>query len=248
MRKPLEKIAMIAHAGISFIFVLLTVLILFNVVPLNYVEERLVVDSVVLVLIAVLAVFYAGLTAYLLYCVFNQTQLLKYVELYSDSCTTVMATSKTIKRMVMDNAKRLGGVKVKKIRISSDGKFGLILRVLVQVSSDEVSFTLDTLRCMCQDTFDKVLGLRFSSIDFKIEKIDGKYQADVQTAKQQAQTLDAERKYSRDCYQDPLCEKCTPQQDDQPVEQQTQPADDKKAEDKQPEQSNEESQDQTSVE
>ena len=34
MRKPLEKIAMIAHAGISFIFVLLTVLILFNILQL----------------------------------------------------------------------------------------------------------------------------------------------------------------------------------------------------------------------
>ena len=31
MRKTFEKIAIIAHAGISFIFVLLTVLILFNI-------------------------------------------------------------------------------------------------------------------------------------------------------------------------------------------------------------------------
>lgn len=219
MRKTFEKIAIIAHAAISFVFVLLTVLILFNVLPLEYVEERVSVDSIVLVLIAVLAVFYAGLTAYLVYCAFNQTQLLKYVKLYSDANTKVMATSKTVKRMVEDNAKRLGSVKINKIKISSDGRNGLMLRVNVQVSCEEVSMTLDTLRCMCQDTFNKVLGLSFTSIDFKIEKIAGKYQADVETAKKQAQTLEAERKYAREVYLDPLCEKCGEMEENQPTEQ-----------------------------
>ncbi|MBR2974907.1 MAG: hypothetical protein IKC47_04100 [Clostridia bacterium] len=214
MRRNFKKIAMIAHAGISFIFVLLTVLILSNILPLNFQDGAVVVDSVVLVLIIVLALFYVGLTAYLLYCTFNQTQLLKYVELYSDSTTSVMATSKTIKRMVTDNAKQLGTVKVNKIRISSDGKYGLILTVLVHVKSDEVSLELDTLRCMCQDTFFKVLGLRFSSINFKIEKINGHYKADTAEAKQQAKTMDAERKYARDCYEDPTGDKCD--EDNQP--------------------------------
>ena len=227
MRKPLEKIAMIAHAGISFIFVLLTVLILFNILPLNYVEEALVVDSIVLVLVAVLAIFYAGLTVYLLYCVFNQNQLLRYVELYRDSTATVMATSKSIKKMAVENAKRQGSVKVKKIRITSDGKYGLVLKMWVVVKGSEVALTLDTLRCMCQDSFKEVLGLRFSSIDFKVEKIIGQHQPDIETAREQAKTLEAERKYASDCYQDPFCEKCTPPQDEQESgEQDAQPTDD----------------------
>ncbi|MBO5866785.1 MAG: hypothetical protein J6Q55_01865, partial [Clostridia bacterium] len=64
--------------------------------------------------------------------------------------------------------------------------------------------------CMCEDSFNQVLGLRFSSIDFKVEKITGHYQADIETARQQAKTLEAERKFARDCYQYPLCDDCQP--------------------------------------
>ena len=220
MKKTLEKIALIAHASISFIFVLLTVLILFNVVPLNYVEGSLIVDSIVLVLIGVLAFFYAILTAYLIFCAFNQNQLLKYVELYRDSTATVMATTKTIKKMATENAKRVGNVKVSKIRVSNDGKYGLILKVWLSVSSNEVSYLLDTFRCMCEDTFKQVLGLRFSSIDFKIEKISGSYQADIEAAQKQAKTLEAERKYASDCYNDPLCQDCDQDGCEQPTQQQ----------------------------
>ena len=227
MRKTFEKIATIAHAAISFIFVLLTLLILFNVLPLEYVEQKVAVDSIVLVLLAVLAVFYAGLTAYLVYCAFNQTQLLKYVELYRDSTATVMATSKTIKNMAVENAKRLGNVKVQKVRISSDGKYGLILKLWVSVKGSEVSLTLDTLRCMCEEAYSQVLGLRFSSIEFKVEKITGHYQSDVETAKKQAETLGAERNHARDANQDPSSDKCgetAQSQATEPVEDNAQPA------------------------
>ena len=208
MKKPLEKVALIAHVCISFVFVLLTVLILFNVLPLNYLEGALVVDSIVLVLIGVLAFFYVALTAYLINNVLNQNQLLKYVELYRDATATVMATSKTIKKMVVENANQAGNVKVSKVRIANDGKYGLILKLWVSVSSQEVSYLLDTLRCMCEDSFDQVLGLRFSGIDFKVEKISGNYQPDLERAQQQAKTLEAERNLARECYQDPLCEDC----------------------------------------
>ena len=225
MKKTLEKFALIAHACISCVFVLLTVMILFNVLPLNFVNNSLVVDSIVLVLIVVLAIIYAGLTAYLLYCALNQNQLLKYVELYRDSTASVMATSKTVKSMVTENAKRVGDVKVNKIKISNASKYGLILKVWLEVSSDKVSFTLDTLRCLCEDSFNQVLGLRFSGIDFKIEKINGNYQPSVEEAQQQAKTLAAERKYVRECYQDPLCEKCDEQDGESTDEQPPQEAD-----------------------
>ena len=208
MKNSLQKIALVAHACISFVFVLLTVLILFNFLPLNFLDGSLVVDSIVLVLVSILVICYVALTAYLLYTNFSQQQMLKYVELYRDSTATVMATSKTIKKLVASNAQLVGGIKIEKVRIGTDGKYGVVLIVWVQVSSEQVSYTLDTLRCLCEDTFLQVLGLRFSSIDFKVEKIEGSYQPSVQTAQQQAKTLQAERNFARDCYEDPLCDNC----------------------------------------
>ena len=206
MKKAIDKVAIVAHVCISCVFVLLTLLILFNVIPIQYENNAVVMDSVTLVLVISLSVVYVIITLYLLYVNFSQNQMLKYVELYRDSSSAMTASAKTVKKMVVNNAAIAGKVKVKKVKIASDGDVGHKLKVWVEVSTDEVSFTLDTLRCLCEESFTKMLGLKFSSIDFKIEKIHSNFKPDLEKAKEKAKTMDAERKYSKDCYNQPAAE------------------------------------------
>lgn len=194
MKKTIEKIAVIAHICITFIFVLLTCLILFNALKLEYdAQGNVQVDSIVVVLIAVFAAVYVGLSVYLVYNAFTERNLLKEVLLYSDKGSLTKASANVIKNIAIEDAKTLEGVKVKKVQIRPDDKMGFKIKVFVRVEQDNVALALDTLRCLLEDSYVNILGLRFSAIDLRIDKMKSEYRPNTQVAEAKAKAINEKR-------------------------------------------------------
>ncbi len=225
MRRLADKVALVAHIGISAIFVLVTVMVFFNIIPLEIAETGLIVtSSFVMAIVMILAGVYVALTVYLLYVAFAQRNVVREVLLYSDATNNTNATSTVIRRIAVDNAKVVSGVSVKKLRITSEANGKLHMRITVHIKGNEVAKTIDTLRCLLVDSYATVLALKFDSIDFDIAKIEGSSVADLDKAKAQADVLSAGRAVTQEIFQEPIVEQGSiateivqPIQDDKPI-------------------------------
>lgn len=227
MKKTIEKIAVIAHICITFIFVLLACLILFNALKIEYdAQGNAQVDSIVVVIIAVFAAVYVGLSAYLIYSAFTERNLLKEVLLYSDKGSLTKASASVIKNIAIEDAKALDGVHVKKVQIRPDEKLGFKMKVFVRVEKDNVSLALDTLRCMLEDSYVNILGLHFSAIDFRIDKMKSEYRPSVDVAEAKAKYINEKRMESKTAQQaeqqEEVSEQLTKQESSAPQQEVTQ--------------------------
>lgn len=207
MRRLADRVVLVAHIGISAIFVLVTVLMFVNIIPLTFDEAGLlIIDGFVMAMVLILAGIYLALTAYLLYSAFAQRNIVKSVLLYSDASNATNATSTVIRKIASDNAKLVEGITVKKLRITTGDKGKLNMRLTVTVRSDDVAYTVDTLRCMLVDSYTRVLALTFDSIDFDIAKVVSNNKADLDKATAQADVLKAGRTVTQEIYQEPIVE------------------------------------------
>ncbi|MCM1043027.1 MAG: hypothetical protein NC350_02320 [Corallococcus sp.] len=202
MRKTIEKVALIAYICVTCVFVLISLLSFFGI----FGTEELLTSPLETVIVIVLAVVYAGLTVYLVYANFSQRNALRYVMLYSDADSSASASIKVVKNIAAENSRLVDGIHIKKIRVSSDDKLGFKLKMFVETSTDSVYANLDTLRCLCRDSYANVLGLHFSVIDFQIDKMTGVYKPDIEKARLQAKVMSADRKFNRDCYNEPVAD------------------------------------------
>lgn len=203
MRKLTEKVALVAQIVLSLVFVLTAFLYMSNV----FVQQANWKDNNVLImLMVVLAVGFATLSFYLLFQNFSQSQSLKRLLLFCDSQSTTYVSVKVLKRLVKQCTKTSDGVHVKKLRVREDGKNGFVLTLRVHVNADDISQSIDALRCALQECLQQRLGVKFSQINFEIDKLEGKHAVPSAKVQQQAVTLGEERQIATDIYENPIDE------------------------------------------
>ena len=172
MRKLAEKIVLIALICVSLIFVITAVLYMSNLIPQS---QNWTDNGVVNVVMLVLAVAFVGMSAYLIYVNFSQNANIKRILLYSDCCSQTSANSNVVQNIVKGCAKRIDGLKVKKIKVHQNEKHGFVLTVNVVTDADNAQQKVDDMRLLLDESFKTTLGLTFASIDFVITKLSSKY-------------------------------------------------------------------------
>lgn len=208
MKNIAEKVALVAQICIALIFAVTTLLYIFNVLPQN---AALSENGVASVLLAILALAFLGLSAYIIYVNFSENVALKQILLHCDSESATHANAKVVKQIVKNCAKKVQGVRVKKTKLRLDEKNGIVATLKVNVSTHNVSESVDVLRCLVADAFKNTLGLTFNSINFEIRRLKSSYKPDVEKAQRLAKTLTQQRELSADIYEQPFednCEEC----------------------------------------
>ncbi len=205
MQKIAEKVAIVAQICITFVFVVTTLLYLFNVIPEN---AALANNGVLGTLVAVLAVVYLLLSGYIVYINFSDAESLRQVLLHCDSESATHANAKVIKNIVKSCCKRVDGVRVRRVKMRTDEKHGLIVTLKVDISTHNMSQSIDVLRCLLADAFKNTLGLTFNSINFVVRKLKNRYKPDINKAERLAKTLTQQREISADIYDQPFTDNC----------------------------------------
>lgn len=208
MRKVTEKVAIIAQICITLVFVITTLLYISNVIPER---EALANNGMTATLIVILAIVYALLSVYLLYVNFSEREALRQVLLFCDSESATHANVKVVRNIVRSCAKKVSGVRVRRVKMRIDEKQGFVITLKVNVSGNELSVTIDKLRCLIADSFKNTLNLTFNTINFEIARLKSHYTPNVERAEKLAKTLTEQRELSADIYEQPFqdnCEKC----------------------------------------
>ncbi len=191
MKKIAEKVALIAQICITFIFVLTNIFMLTGVIKIN--DAWLENNRFVVVIVIVMAAVYLGLSLYMVYMHFSENNALKNILLYSTHDNTVRAVGRVVRKTAKQSAKLVEGVKLKGVQIRPDDKLGFKMKAVIALKVDNAEFCTDKLRFVLADSFKNILGLKFSTIDFKIVNMQSAYAPDVQKAEQEALKLEEER-------------------------------------------------------
>ena len=137
--------------------------------------------------------------------------------LFCDSESATHANVKVVRNIVRSCAKKVSGIRVRKVKMRMDEKQGFVITLKVDVSGTELSNSIDKLRCLVADSFKNTLNLTFNSINFEIRRLKSHYTPNVERAEKLAKTLTEQRELSADIYEQPFqdnCEECNKSKDD----------------------------------
>ena len=168
MKKIAEKVALVALVCVTLVFVLTTLLYVTGVIAAEN-------SNVVIILMSVLTAVYAGLSAYLLYVNFSERENLKEILLFSDTGSATHTSVKVVKNIVEGCARQVEGIEVRHVRIRADEKGGFVAIVSVKATAENVTPAIGKLRELLADSFARTLNLTFSSINFNVDRLNGKY-------------------------------------------------------------------------
>ena len=199
MRKIAEKVAIIAQICITLVFVITTLLSVTNIIPWNDDNS----NGVLVTMLIVMAIIYGLLSAYIIYVNFSEAENLRQILLFCDSESATHANVKVIRNIVRSCARKVDGIRVKRAKMRLDETRGLAVTLKIDVSTHNVSESIDKLRCLIADAFKNTLGLTFNSINFEIRKLKSHYKPDVDKAEKLAKTLTQQRELSADIYEQP---------------------------------------------
>ena len=205
MRKIGEKVALVAQICVAIVFVIVAMLYVAEIIPQNVLQD----NTILFVMMAVLAVVFVGTSVYLVYMNFSEAQNLRRILLHADCKSATTTTIKVANKIAHNCAYRIDGVKIKRTKIRADDKKGYVATFVVEVSALSVTPALEELRCLIEDSFKDTLGLTFNTITFEVAKLTGQPKADVKKAKQRAQALTDGVEQVQDIYQNPTGEKPT---------------------------------------
>ena len=224
MKKIAEKVAIAALICIAFVFVLTAILYVtgaINNYNTNefYNENGEIIEtpnnSIILTLMIVLAVVFVLVSLYVLYVNFAERENLRSVLLFCDSDSATRTNVKVINNIVKGCSNQVDGIKVRKIRVRSDEKGGLSATVYVKVDAEEVSEKINVLRCLLTDSFKNTLNLTFNTMNFQIDKLNGKYTPDIERAEEIAENLQEDQETMIENYHEPVtAQKTTPKADE----------------------------------
>ena len=208
MRRITEKISIVAQVCITLIFVVTTILYITGVIPYN---DGLIDNGVFVTLLIILAATYGLLSAYIIYVNFSENENVRQVLLFCDSESATHANAKVVRNIVRSCAKKVNGLRVRRVKMRVDEKQGLAITIKVDVSCNDVSNAIDKMRCLVTDSFKNTLNLTFNSINFVIARLKTRYTPNVERAEKLAKTLTEQRELSADIYEQPFqdaCEEC----------------------------------------
>lgn len=187
--RKLQKVLAITFFVLSFIFLLLDLLFIFNG---NFTVEDMQ-NRIVRIIVIVLAVIFFGVGIALIAEAFWNNEALSSIILYSDRASSVKVTKKVIKNIVKKNAALIEGVKTRGETLYLDENGGVRMSVSVTVKDNDVDFAVDRLRCLLFDAFYEILGVEFTKIDFKVTALQPKYVPDMQKVDEEAEDMKSKR-------------------------------------------------------
>ena len=205
MRKITEKISIIAQVCITLIFVATTILYITGIIPYN---DGIIDNGVFVTLLIILAITYGLLSAYIIYVNFSENENINQILLFCDSESATHANSKVVRNIVKSCAKKVNGLRVRRVKMRVDEKQGLVITIKVNASTSEVSNAIDKMRCLVTDSFKNTLNLTFSSINFVIARLKTRYKPNVERAEKLAKTLTEQRELSAEIYDQPFQDNC----------------------------------------
>ncbi len=172
MKKLAEKVALVALVCITFVFVLLAVLYATNVIPQKEISE----NSVAIVVLCVLSVLYAGLSAYLLIVNFSEAINVKRILLFYDADTTTRASQKVVNNIVRGCGKEFPQLKIKRTVFRVDDKMGLIANIYLEsLVAEDIAIYIPKLKCLLERSFAEAIGLKLNAVNFEVVKLSKKY-------------------------------------------------------------------------
>lgn len=187
--RKLQKVLTITFFVLSFIFLLLDLLFIFNT---NFTLEDMH-NRVIRVIVIVLTVLFFGVGIALIVEAFWNKEALSSIILYSDRASSVKVTNSVIKDIVKKNAALIEGVKTRGETLYLDENGGVRMTVNVTVKNNDVDYAVDRLRCLLFDAFYEILGVEFSKIDFRVTALQPKYVPDMQKVDEEAEDMKEKR-------------------------------------------------------
>ena len=171
MKKVLDKIISITLAVVSLFFVVLMLVTAFGGL-----EQADLDNNVVKALLITLGVIFALLTALEIAVSFRDDEKLNAVLLYKDRESSTKATVAVVKKTAKRVAKTIKTeAKVGKVQIISDDAGNTRLKVDVKILTDRTEETAVRLRAILVESFKKIFGIEFASIDFRVVKSKSAY-------------------------------------------------------------------------
>ena len=171
MKKVLDKIISITLAVVSLFFVVLMLVTTFGGL-----EQADLDNNVVKALLITLGVIFALLTALEIAVSFRDDEKLNAVLLYKDRESSTKATVAVVKKTAKRVAKTIKTeAKVGKVQIVSDDAGNTRLKVDVKILTDRTEETAVRLRAILVESFKKIFGIEFASIDFRVVKSKSAY-------------------------------------------------------------------------
>lgn len=206
MNKTAPKIALVAQTCIAFVFVLTHFLYAVNIVSPTVASGNVTVN----VLVAVLALLYALLSAYLLWTVFGKGDGAGKVLLHCDDESSTLADVKVIRKVIRGCQAKVKGLKVTRICLTETDKHGYCLKLYVKVPPLRAISAVDEMRCLLRQSFLQTLQVEFRSVDFVVDKFGGKFTPNTDSSLDGKQALQANREQARQCFNSPLKDNSAP--------------------------------------
>lgn len=199
----LQKFLTVSFIVLSFLFVLLFLLLVFN----GSIGESFASDvqgnKLVHVIIISLSVLYFGNAVWLFKIAFFDKETIDSVTIVTSQHSATKVAKKTIVDIVKHNTKFVEGVSVKGVEIRMTDKNDYKLDVDVKVSGiARVDHVVECYRRILFNAFSEILGVTFSSIDFKVEVKKPKYTPDIETIESELDSLAEKRDHIRDMEDD----------------------------------------------
>lgn len=176
MKKIAEKVVLVAQICITLVFVLTTILYMTGVLTNINADGTVADNSITLILMIVLAVVYVALSAYILYVNFAERESLKRILLFADCDSSTRTNIRVLKNVVKGCSDKVDGISVRKLRVRTDERGGLVAIFNVKVSADNIAKSVNDLRALLVESFRETFGLTFNAVNFEIDKLSGKYQ------------------------------------------------------------------------
>lgn len=202
MRKVCDKIALVTQTVIASIFVLTALLALFGRIRIFTAEGVLAAEPLLLVLLIILAAAFVALSVFLFVRQLSNMALLNDIMLGGDSKSATKISAKALARIVRKCCARTKEIRVKKIKLMLQPNNSLSLKIFVKIRGELKS--IDRLRFLLQESFFKTMGLTFDLIEFQILRFESGFTPNEEKATDNAETLSAQRKFSADCFENPI--------------------------------------------
>ncbi len=188
-----QKVLTISFIVLSFLFVLLLMLFMFNgTIGENFVAE-VQENAVVTTIVIVMSILYFLNAIVLGIVTFYNKGTLDAITVNNNDNSSTKISRGSIISIVKHNTKFVEGVQVKAVNILQDQKGGLHLSVVIRVVSVPVEEVVTPFRVILYNAFSEFLGVEFESIDFVVTALKPKYTPDMDAVEKETNALKAKK-------------------------------------------------------
>ncbi|MBQ7307091.1 MAG: hypothetical protein IJW82_01015 [Clostridia bacterium] len=195
MKNLLIKIIQITQVVLSAIFVIMLMATILGLIPVETLDGKVVCDPYLKILLSIMGIVYVVLSVMLVMNAVNNANKLKYVKINGNKDTVSSINVGVIKSFCVKKSKLLNkSIRVSKVSVYSNELNNVVLNILISAKTDDINHTTEKFRKILIDTFKTVLGIEFSSINFKVKKIKSGYEPNVDEIEDELILIEKENK------------------------------------------------------